>query len=41
VQDSNGRLVSDVAQVNEGDDLRITFAHGWGKVELKEKGHSS
>lgn len=41
VQDSKGGLVSDVSQVEVGDPLRITFARGWGKVELKEKGHTS
>ena len=41
VQDSKGRLVSDVSKVEVGDPLRITFARGWGKVELKEKGHTS
>lgn len=41
VQDSKGGLVSDASQVEVGDPLRITFARGWGKVELKEKGHTS
>ena len=41
VQDGNGRVVSDASQVEEGDPLRITFARGWGKVELKEKGYTS
>lgn len=41
VQDRNGRVVSDAGQIEEGDPLRITFARGWGKVELKEKGYTS
>lgn len=41
VQDTQGNLVSDAQQINLGDSLRITFAHGWGKVELKDKGHTS
>ncbi|MGB8516608.1 MAG: exodeoxyribonuclease VII large subunit [Gallionella sp.] len=41
VQDSHGRLVSDVRQVETGDDLRLTFARGWAQVELKDKGLTS
>jgi exodeoxyribonuclease VII large subunit len=41
VHNREGNLLSDAQQVEMGDELRITFAHGWGKVELKEKGHSS
>ncbi len=41
VHDAQGRLVSDAARLQVGDKLRITFAHGWGKVELKDRGHTS
>jgi len=41
VQDSKGHPVSDAGQIEVGDSLRITFTRGWGKVELKEKGHTS
>ena len=41
VQNAGGGLVSDASQVQVGEALRITFARGWGKVELKDKGHTS
>jgi exodeoxyribonuclease VII large subunit len=41
VQDANGSVVSDAAQLAIGAELRITFAHGWGRAELKDKGGTS
>lgn len=41
VQDAKGTVVSDVAHLEIGAELRVTFAQGWGKVELKDKGQAS
>ena len=41
VQNQDGRLLSDVAQVKVGEQVRITFAQGWAQAELKDKGHTS
>ncbi|MBI5438769.1 MAG: exodeoxyribonuclease VII large subunit [Nitrosomonadales bacterium] len=38
VQDANGGVVSDAGQVEVGGELRITFARGWARTEVKEKG---
>ena len=38
VQDPNGNVVSDAAQLAIGAELRVTFAHGWARTEVKEKG---
>ena len=38
VQDVNGGVVSDAGQVAVGAELRITFANGWVRTEVKEKG---
>ncbi|NOT81991.1 MAG: exodeoxyribonuclease VII large subunit [Gallionella sp.] len=37
VQDDSGRVVSDAEQLAMGAELRITFAQGWAKAEVKEK----
>ena len=41
VLNQDGRLLSDAAQVAVGEQVRITFARGWAKAELKDKGHTS
>lgn len=41
VQDANGSVVSDAGRLAIGAELRITFAQGWGRVELKDKGRTS
>lgn len=38
VQDANGRVVSDAATLAEGEELTVTFARGWAKAEVCEKG---
>jgi len=38
VQDASGGVVSDVGQVVVGAELRITFAKGWARTEVKESG---
>ncbi len=38
VQDANGRVVSDAATLAAGEELRVTFAKGWAKAEVKETG---
>lgn len=38
VQDANGGVVSNARQLATGAELRITFAHGWARTEVKEKG---
>jgi len=38
VQDENGGVVSDARQVAVGAELRITFAKGWARSEVKERG---
>ncbi len=38
VQDENGHLVSDAAKLAVGTELRITFAQGWARTEVKEQG---
>ncbi|MGC2048678.1 MAG: exodeoxyribonuclease VII large subunit [Gallionella sp.] len=40
VQDASGGVVSDAGQVAVGDKLRITFAKGWVRGEVKERGES-
>ncbi len=40
VQDARGGVVSDVEQVAVGTELRITFAQGWARTEVKECGKS-
>ena len=37
VQDASGRVVSDAGQVTVGAELRITFAKGWARTEVKER----
>ena len=37
VQDASGGVVSDAGQLAVGAELRITFAKGWAKTEVKEK----
>ncbi len=41
VQDTRGRVVSGVEQLEVGAELHITFAHGWARAELKDKGMTS
>ncbi|MCX7194250.1 MAG: exodeoxyribonuclease VII large subunit [Proteobacteria bacterium] len=36
VEDENGHLVSDAQQVPTGSSLRVTFAKGWVRAEVKE-----
>lgn len=38
VQDASGRVVSDAGKVAVGAELRITFAKGWARAEVKEQG---
>ncbi len=38
VQDADGRVVSDAATLAAGEELRVTFAKGWAKAEVKETG---
>jgi exodeoxyribonuclease VII large subunit len=38
VQDANGSVVSDAGQLAVGAELRITFAKGWARTEVKERG---
>jgi len=38
VQDASGSVVSDVGQLAVGAELRITFARGWARTEVKERG---
>ena len=40
VQDAKGGVVSDAGQVAVGAELRITFAKGWARTEVKERGES-
>ena len=40
VQDANGGVVSDAGRVAVGAELRITFAQGWARTEVKERGES-
>lgn len=41
VRDENGAIVADSALLAAGAKLEITFAHGWAKAEVKEKGGES
>lgn len=38
VQDGNGNLVADARKLQAGEELRITFAHGWARTEVKQQG---
>jgi exodeoxyribonuclease VII large subunit len=38
VQDASGGVVADAGQLAIGAELRITFAKGWARTEVKEKG---
>jgi len=38
VQDASGGVVSDAGQLAVGAELRITFAKGWARGEVKERG---
>jgi exodeoxyribonuclease VII large subunit len=38
VQDASGGVVSDAGQLEIGAELRITFAKGWARTEVKERG---
>ncbi len=38
VQDASGAVVSDAGQLDIGAVLRITFARGWARTEVKERG---
>jgi len=38
VQDASGAVVSDAGKVEIGAELRITFAKGWARTEVKEQG---
>jgi len=40
VQDANGGVVSDAGKLAVGAELRITFAKGWARTEVKERGES-
>jgi exodeoxyribonuclease VII large subunit len=37
VRDANGGVVSDAGQLEIGSELRITFAKGWARTEVKER----
>jgi len=41
VLNQDGCLLSDAAQIEVGEQVRITFAKGWAQAELKDKGHTS
>lgn len=41
VRDVQGNIVSDSDRLAVGDRLDVTFAHGWVRTELKEKGGTS
>ncbi len=41
VQDSSGGVVSDAGQLAIGAALRITFAKGWARTEVKKAGGES
>lgn len=41
VQDPDGKLLSDAAQMVVGERIHITFARGWAQAELKDKGLTS
>lgn len=38
VQDENGHLVSEANKLQAGSELRITFAQGWARTEVRERG---
>jgi exonuclease VII large subunit len=38
VRDARGAIILDSADLHVGERLDITFAHGWARVELTEKG---
>ena len=38
VQNSSGSIVSDASQLTIGSELRVTFAKGWARTEVKETG---
>jgi exodeoxyribonuclease VII large subunit len=38
VQDADGRVVSGAGGLSVGAELRITFAQGWARAEVREKG---
>ena len=40
VQDANGGVVADASQLEIGAELRVTFAKGWVRTEVKERGES-
>ena len=40
VQDASGGVVSDANKLEVGAELRVTFAKGWARGEVKEKGAS-
>jgi exodeoxyribonuclease VII large subunit len=40
VQDASGAVVSDAGQVAIGAELRVTFAKGWVRTEVNERGES-
>ncbi len=40
VQDANGNVVSDAAKLHSGAELRVTFAQGWARTEVRETGGS-
>lgn len=41
VQDVRGRVVTGVDELRVGAELDVTFAQGWARVELKDKGATS
>ncbi|HUW75401.1 MAG TPA: exodeoxyribonuclease VII large subunit [Gallionella sp.] len=40
VRDASGSVVSDAGQLAVGAELQITFAKGWARTEVKERGES-
>ena len=38
VQDVDGAVVSDAGKLTVGEELRITFANGWARSEVKDRG---
>ena len=37
-QSADGRIVRDASQLGVSDDVRLTFARGWARAQVKEKG---
>ena len=38
VEASDGKIVSDSAQIERGEEVKLTFAQGWAKAQVRDKG---